>query len=55
MIARVSMFVLNPVKYDRRVLREAESLAGSGYEVVVTAPPILGRSGLVASGIRLAS
>lgn len=32
---RVVMFVMNTVEYDRRVLREASSLATAGYEVTV--------------------
>ena len=33
--ARVVMFVLNPVRFDRRVIREAGSLAASGCAVTV--------------------
>ena len=32
---RVVMFVMNTVEYDRRVLREAATLASAGYEVTV--------------------
>ncbi len=41
MLPSIAMFVLNPVKFDRRVIREAESLAASGCEVTVfgTAEP----------------
>ncbi len=35
MSPRVAMFVLNPVRYDRRVIREAAALAGVGCQVTV--------------------
>jgi len=38
-MARITMFVLDDVSSDARVLREAGSLASAGHEVVIMGRP----------------